>query len=162
MIRGRFLLGILLLLMLSLLWNFYVEVVAYDPFEGIEETGRDGDDLGGSSGALKYAWGREIEDKNLFSKSRKAETPAPQPVVEAEPEPPPKERPRLRLNGIIRDQFGEHVAYIQRGNSVLPPLRKGDRVDDLLVVDVKDRDVVLSWEGEEIKLSMAKVKTLKF
>lgn len=156
--------GILGGLMVTLLWDFYASVIAYDPLEAIAPEQVSAEEDAKAEAAYRYAWGKEIAEKNLFDRGRGfvnssvlLEAFEPEP----EPEAPRPERPLLRLNGIIRDRFGEHVAYIYRNNVLLPPLRRGDVAEDIVVTGITERDVTISWEGEEIKLTMAKIKTLK-
>lgn len=165
MMRRWFILGILMLVMVILLRNFYLEVVVYDPLkeiESAEKATKEGEKMAGA--VFEEVWGDEIHEKNLFSPMR-GHLPEPSQVlmvpkgVEADIKPP--ERPILSLKGIIRNQFGEYIAIIEKGNAKAMPLRKGDMLDDVLVVEIKEKVVELMWNNENIRLSMEKVKTLK-
>jgi|Deesub1362A_J573_1020465.scaffolds.fasta_scaffold00077_84 hypothetical protein len=147
--------------MVSLLWNFYQEVIVYNPIADIEKTERVLENRIGTVAAFKPAWGKEIIEKNLFSPLRGHEPPA-EPVepVEAVEIPPPK-RPELKLDGIILNQFGEYIAYIKKNHEKTVPLRKGDKFGDILVVDIKEREVELLWNGEKIILEMKTTRTLR-
>lgn len=161
MIRRWFILGILSFVMVSLLWNFYREVVVYNPIEDIEKTELIRKDKIRTRTAFRHAWGKEIVEKNPFSRLRKhSVTTLQEPVVGTEEPQPVKEPKRLvlKLSGIILNQFGEYVAYIQKGREAARPLRKGDVFDGILVVDIQQRAVELLWNGQEIRLSMEKMK----
>ena len=86
----------------------------------------------------------------------------PPPVVEeAPPEPeetPVLELPELKLNGIIINQYGEYVVYIRKARALLPALMKGDRYENLHVLDISQKSVDLLWDEQEIRLSMEKIK----
>lgn len=157
MTRRIVILTILAAVMLSLLWSFYREAMLYDPLKGIEQTASRKEERSQAHGETRYAWGKEIVEKNLFSPLRgklPLVPPAPKPEVEI----PVIEIPDLKLNGIIVNQFGEYVVYIQKDREMLPPLRKGDIFGDLSVLDVREKSVDLLWDGQEVRLTMEKMR----
>ncbi|MDP2168031.1 MAG: hypothetical protein Q8J64_06850 [Thermodesulfovibrionales bacterium] len=148
--------------MLTLMWNFYNEAIVYDPLGEIEKVEQASED--GSAKTLpsfKSAWGREISDKNLFSPARGSYVPPPPLPVAVPKAEDPKQRPVFGLRGIIRNQFGEYVALIEKDNARPVPLRKGDRLEDVLVVNLDERTATLLWNGEEIRLNLSKIRKLK-
>ena len=72
----------------------------------------------------------------------------------------PSERPHLVLKGIVSDIFGEYICYIEIDGAKAVPMRKGDKLDDIKVIDISSRNVVLKWNGETINLSNGTVKTI--
>lgn len=152
--------------MLSLMWFFYKDAVLYDPMKELDATeGSKGKKETKSDGKFERSWGKEIGEKNLFSKLRGKIPPPPPPpplapvlpLVKAEPEPKP-EKPTLSLKGILPDESGELVALVERNNAKAVALRRGDFLEDILVLNVKERSVDLRWLDETITLSMEKVK----
>ena len=67
----------------------------------------------------------------------------------------------MNLKGIILDQFGEYIAYIEKDKAKAVAARKGDRFDDVEVVDVQQKSVELKWNEENILLSLDRIKTIK-
>jgi hypothetical protein len=39
-------------------------------------------------------------------------------------------------------------------------MRKGDKIEDVELVDISDRKIVLQWNTEKINLTMDKIKTI--
>lgn len=150
----------LCLAVLVLSIDMYKEAIIYNPLKSIEISGREAANNGKKAlPVFEAAWGREIVDNNLFSSTRSPVQPKPQPQGKAA-EPPPK-RPDMNLKGIILDQFGEYVAYIEKDKVKAVPVRKGDRFDDVDVVDVQQKSVELRWNEENILLSLDRIKTIK-
>jgi len=72
----------------------------------------------------------------------------------------PSEMPHLVLKGIVSDTFGEYICYIEIDRAKAVPMRKGDKLDDIKVIDISSRNVVLKWHGETISLSNGAIKTI--
>lgn len=139
--------------------DMYKEAITYNPLKSIEISGREAANNGKKAlPVFEVAWGREITDNNLFSSTRSPVQLKPQPQGKAA-EPPKK--PEMSLKGIILDQFGEYVAYIEKDRVKAVPVRKGDRFDDVEVVDVQQKDVELKWNEEKILLSLDRIRTIK-
>jgi len=139
-------------------WKFYINALAYSPID--EETVKHAKikETALSKAAYAPAWGKEIQEKNLFSLTRTCLEPKPVPIMTAPVEPP--KRPELVLKGIVLDTFGDHVAYISINQAKAAPLRKGDKIEEIEVSDITDKKVVLKWYSENITMSIEKVKTL--
>lgn len=152
--------GFLCLAVLVLSVDMYKEAIIYNPLKSIEISGREAANNGKKAlPVFEAAWGREIVDNNLFSSTRSPVQPPPlQPQGKAA-EPP--KRPDMNLKGIILDQFGEYIAYIEKDKVKAVPVRKGDRFDDVEVVDVQQKSVELRWNEENILLSLDRIKTIK-
>lgn len=157
MIRKIFLLTLLSVVFLYMLWNFYADALRYDPLDIIEVKKAKPKKDRMTEAAYKQFWDNSIHEKNLFSPYRSYSEPKP---VSAVPPPPPPKKPELSLKGIIIDSFGEYVAYLEIDKAKAMPLRKGDKVDDIEIVDITERKVVLKWIAETINLNMEKIKTI--
>jgi len=72
----------------------------------------------------------------------------------------PPRRPELTLRGILRVPKGEYVAYMEIWKVTAIPIRKGDKFNDIEVVDISERKVVLQWMGEKIHMSIEHIKTV--
>lgn len=162
MIRKWFILGLLCIVVVILLRDLYKEVIAYNPLADIEFQVRENSaGTKQADAAVKTGWSREIIDNNLFGPSRT-------PIMPPPPKPPgpikpieiPK-RPDMSLKGIILDQFGDYVAYIEKDKSRPVQVRQGDRLDDVDVIEIKQKSVELRWNDETIFLSLDKIKTIK-
>jgi hypothetical protein len=162
MIRRWFILGILVLVMVSLLWNFYREVVVYHAMDAVKETQAEAKRAPKQAPQYSPAWDEGIINNNLFGKSRNYIAKQAPIIDEGEVETPAVELvpPDLNLNGIILDQYGEFVAFIQEGQGKPKRARKGDEIAGALVVDITAREVKLLWNDEEITLSMKKIQTV--
>jgi hypothetical protein len=148
--------------MVSLLWNFYREVVVYHPMDAATKTQTVSKKDRKQVPEYTPSWDTVMVDKNLFSKAR-GYVPTriePKPDDEERIETPPMIPPDLRLNGIILDQYGEFIAVIQVGNEKPKRARKGDVISEALVVDISTREVKLLWNDQEINLSMKKIQTV--
>jgi hypothetical protein len=147
--------------MVSLLWNFYREVVVYHPMDAVKETQAVTTQTPKLLPEYARAWDTAIVDNNLFSKNRGYVPPVVTPTPsESETVVAPLIPPDLQLNGIILDQYGEYVAFIQEGNDKPKKARKGDVISGALVVDITTREVKLLWNDQEIILSMKKIQTV--
>jgi hypothetical protein len=152
-------LSLMVMIFLYVSWNFYKEALSYNPLSGIPEKTRttDKDTTSISLLEFKTGWSKGILEKNLFSPSRTYIKP--KPISEFTIPPPPK-RPELVLKGIILDMFGEYVAYIEKDRAKAIPVRKGDSIEDVEVIEVTDRKTILKWNEETIELKMDKIKTI--
>jgi hypothetical protein len=139
-------------------WKFYVNAIAYDPLDEGAVKHATIKESALSKSVYAPAWGKEIHEKNLFSPTRTYKEPRPAPVMAAPVEPP--KRPDLVLKGIVLDTFGEFVAFIEINQAKAAPLRKGDKVEEVEVIDITEKKVVLKWYTETITMSIEKVKTL--
>jgi hypothetical protein len=167
MIRQWFILGVLFLLTALLFWDFVNKSLLYSPLTEIESIERAADGKAISEAAFKAAWGKEILEKNLFSPQRNAASVPKDTVPKETIEQPVLERklieapiPILSLSGIIENQFGELIAYIQKDKDEAVPLREGDRLGEFKVVEITDRSVQLLFRGEEIILTLSQIETL--
>lgn len=166
MIRQWFILGVLSLLAAGLFWDFLNKAALYSPLAEMESTEKSVDEKAVSEAAFKSAWGKEILENNLFSHQRIAGG-VPKDIKPVNQIDPITERitkpgriPILTLSGIIENQYGELVAYIQKDKDDAVPLRKGDRLDEFKVVEITDRSVQLLFRGEDIILKLTQIETL--
>lgn len=150
----------LCLAVLVLSVDMYKEAIIYNPLKSIEISGREAANNGKKAlQVFEAAWGKEIVENNLFSSTRSPVQPKPQ-LPQGKAAEPPK-RPDMKLKGIILDQFGEYVAYIEKDKAKAVAARKGDRLDDVDVLDVQQKSVELRWNEENILLSLERIKTIK-
>lgn len=164
MMRQGFIVVALAAVVAVLLWNFITGAVLYDPLDRIKAVEKDVTERAMSKEDFQAAWGPEIQERNLFSPQRGAPPPAPEPA-ELTPTPPeeilpPPVQPDFSLSGIIRNDFGELIAYVKVGQSEPVPVRQGDSIDDAEVVEVTDRTVRLRWNEENIDLSLTHIEEL--
>jgi len=159
MIRRWFILVLLFVVVLVLMIDFYNKVKSYNPLQEVEVNSRMGTtyDKQGLH-VFKTGWSKEILENNLFSPTRNPVLPKPQ--VQSKPADAPK-RPELSLKGIALDSFEEYVAYIEKDRAKAIAVRTGDRLDDVEVIEVKQKSVELKWNEEVIVLSLDKIKTIK-
>lgn len=161
MIRRWVILGFLCLVVAILLKDLYKEAIMYNPLQGIEAKGREAVSNGKElSPVFETGWGKEIAENNLFSPTRSPVQPKPPPQFQMKPVEPPK-RPDMNLKGVVCDQLGDFIAYIEKDRAKAVPVRKGDSLDDVEVIDIKEKSVELRWNEETISLSLEKVKTIK-
>ncbi|MEK7197229.1 MAG: hypothetical protein AAB151_06155 [Nitrospirota bacterium] len=152
----------LCLAVLVLSVDMYKEAIIYNPLKSIEISGREAANNGKKAlQVFEAAWGREIVDNNLFSSTRSPVQPKPQSQAQDKAAEQPPKRPDMNLKGIILDQFGEYIAYIEKDKAKAVAARKGDRFDDVEVVDVQQKSVELRWNEENIVLSLDRIKTIK-
>jgi hypothetical protein len=156
MIRQWAILTALSLLLAFLAWDFMHKVVLYDPFAEMgqilqaEAVSKDDEK------SYRWAWGRDIAGKNLFSQERgrkpKVEKPPEQITRPAPPRPEPL--PRLTLSGIIKNPDGSLTAYIKVGENPVTGVRMGDKVYGVTVEEIEERSVKLRWREREIMLKL--------
>jgi len=141
-------------------WNFYTGAIRYNPRSEVSKKRSAGKGVE-SLLFFKYstAWNQDIHEKNLFSPYRSYIEPKPVSSINVPPPPPPR-KPEMALKGIVLDLFGDFVAYMEIDKAKALPMRKGDKTEDIDVVDVSDRKVVLKWNNEIIELSVDKIKTI--
>lgn len=160
MIRKVFMLVIVIFLFIYIAWNFYAKALSYDPLSEMKiKQFRPRDAEITLLSKYNTAWTKEIYEKNLFSPYRSYIEQKAVPVSTMSVEPPQK-RPELALKGIVLDLFGDYIAYIEIDNSKPIPMRKGDRAEDIELVDISARKVVLKWDTEIINLGMDKIKAI--
>ncbi len=154
--------GFLCLVVLVLLRDFYKETIMYNPLQEIEVTVKKASNAVGQIPSVpEKGWSKEITEDNLFSPTRSPLLPKPpQSQLQMKLVEPPK-RPDMVLKGVVLDQFDEYVAYIEKDRARAVAARKGDRLDDVEVVDVKQKSVDLKWNDETISLTLDKIKTIK-
>jgi len=162
MIRKIFMLAVVALLFLYTAWNFYFGAFSYDPMS--EVTSRKGkllQSVAPLSLKNRAGWTEAIYEKNIFSPNRTYREPKPvvaAPIAPVYVEPP--RQPELLLKGIVLDTFGDYVAYIEIDKGKAAPMRKGDKLEGVEVLDITDRQVVLQWNDKAINLSVDKIKTI--
>lgn len=168
MIHRKAVIGILVLLLLALVWEFRTDVLLYNPVA----TAVKDDDLQAEAEkekeSFESAWGPEILDRDLFSSVR-GHVPEQRPVdasamldaQPSEPEVPPAPMPIIKLSGIINSPDGQWVAYIQVGDAPSVGVRKGDMVNNVLVSEVLQRRVVLIWNTQRVELALTNRSILK-
>lgn len=145
-------------LFMYMLVYFIADAILYDPFSGSAEK-----EFKPKQNDLAWlrpyapAWKSIIFEKNLFSPSRSYMSPV---VQRTAPDIPPPARPEIVLKGIIIDAFGDYVAYVSIDKQKAAPMRKGDKIEDVELVDISDRNIVLQWNTEKINLTMDKIKTI--
>lgn len=165
MIRRWFLLGLLCLAVFALFKNMYKEAIMYNPMDGIQADSRatikDGDH---ASPVFEAAWSKEIIDNNLFNPTRTPFQPQLPPHVKSQADIKAVElpkRPDLQLKGVVLDQSEDLIAYIEKDRAKAVPVRKGDKLDDVEVIDVQQKSVELKWNEEIISLTLERIKTIK-
>ncbi|MBI5638899.1 MAG: hypothetical protein HZA17_00590 [Nitrospirae bacterium] len=161
MIRRGVMLTVIIFLFVFTCWNFYTKALRYEPLSGVAAN-KQGRKEAVSSLSAKYqpAWGKEIHDRNLFNPSRSYREPKSSGSAEALlPLEPPK-KPELVLKGIILDTFGEYVAYLEIDKAKAIAMRRGDKTDNIELVDISGRKTVLKWNDELIELTIDKIKTI--
>ncbi len=158
MIRKIIMLSMITVLFVYVLAYFITDAMLYDPFSGSvpKEFKPEQDDF---AMILPYApaWNSMIYEKNLFSPSRSYMRSV---IPRKTPDIPPPARPEIALKGIIIDAFGDYVAYVTIDRQKAVPMRKGDKIEDVELVDISDRKIVLQWNTEKINLTMDKIKTI--
>jgi hypothetical protein len=162
MIRKIFMLLVVIFLFLYVAWNFYAKALSYDPLDGVSydsDRKKDKSELSLFS-TYEPAWSKEIYEKNLFSPHRSFREPEPIPVAVKVPVVVPPRRPEMVLKGIVLDTFGDLVAFIEIDKKRPIPMRKGDKAEDIELIDISEREVVLKWNTQKINLNMSKIKTI--
>ncbi|GAB4484861.1 MAG: hypothetical protein OHK006_09920 [Thermodesulfovibrionales bacterium] len=161
MIRKLAMVAAMALLFAYTAWNFYDEVIRQPAGPG-----GPGERRAAEGRTLKVrksdgAWSAAIHEKNLFSPDRTYVEPKPIPIVVPKPVEPPPKRPEVVLKGIVLDTFGDYIGYIEIDQAKPTPVRKGDKVEEIEVLDVQEKKVVLQWKTEQMTLSMDKIKTIR-
>lgn len=100
-----------------------------------------------------------LAEKNLFHPERRFVDKASQAGDQASLAPPAV-MPALVLKGVVQDTGGEFAAYVSIDGKKAQPLRVGDRIDDIKVVAITATDVTLKWFATDVKLTLAKVKSM--
>lgn len=160
MIRKVSLLSVAGAIFLYTAWLFYQDAIVYDP---LHAAGMKKQKLsGGPVPSLRYrrGWVSAITEKNLFSPARMYREPKPVKAVQQTPPPEPPRKPDVSLKGVILDSYGEYVAFVEIDRAKAVPMRKGDKTENLELVDISDRQVVLQWNDEKMTFTLDKVKTI--
>lgn len=164
MIRRGCIAGISVLLLLFSVWSFYSRGLRHDPYAELSAAKvkqKPGAAAGQASApvAFRPGWTADIHERNLFSPSRTYREPKPVAAGPLIPVEPPK-RPEILLKGVILDSFGEYVAYIEVDKGKPVPMRKGDKTENIELIDISGRKAVLKWNNETMNLSLDKIKTI--
>ncbi len=158
MIRKIIMLSMITVLFVYVLAYFITDAMLYDPFSGSvpKEFKPEQDDFA-MIPPYAPAWNSMIYEKNLFSPSRSYMRSV---IPRKTPDIPPPARPEIALKGIIIDAFGDYIAYVTIDRQKAVPMRKGDKIEDVELVDISGRKIVLQWNTEKINLTMDKIKTI--
>jgi hypothetical protein len=159
MTRKSGMLAVVLFLFLYTAWDFYAGAVRYDPLADVSTVKRRMQAVEISVPKYSPAWGKAILEKNLFSSSRGYVEPKPV-APPPPPPPPPPVKPNMDLEGIVLDPEGEYVAFISFDKAGAVAMRKGDSISDVELVDINEMSVVVKWNGENITLSLNRIKTI--
>lgn len=100
-----------------------------------------------------------LVQKNLFHPERRFVEKAAQ-GADQSALAPPAVMPALLLKGVVQDAGGEFIAYVSIDGKKAQPLRVGDRIDDIKVIGITATDVTLKWFSTDVKLTLAKVKSM--
>ncbi|TAN41352.1 MAG: hypothetical protein EPN25_05120 [Nitrospirae bacterium] len=149
------------LLFLAASGNFYYKALQHDPLAEVSvKKARLSVPEKSLPAAYKPAWSPVIHEKNLFSPNRTYKEPKPVLTAEQLKAIEPPKRPELALKGVVQDSFNEYVAYIEIGKAKALPMRKGDKTENLELIDISGRKAVLKWNDEMITLNLDKIKTI--
>jgi hypothetical protein len=159
MTRKAGMLAVVLALFLYTAWDFYAGAVRYDPLTDVSLKKSKTRPLEVSAPKYSPSWGTAIYEKNLFSPSRGYVEPKPA-VAPPPPPPPPPVKPEMDLQGIVLDAHGEYIAFISFNKGRVIPMRKGDNINDVEIVDINEMSVVVKWNGENITLSLNRIRTI--
>jgi hypothetical protein len=155
------LLGSAFLVFLFTLSDFYYEALTYDPMSVVSEKKSRSRETESALSRYSPGWSRDITGKNLFNPSRSGPKPPPPPSPPPPPPPPPPpKRPEVLLKGIVSNASGEYVSYIEIDKGKAVPMRKGEKLGEIEVVELSERKIVLQWKSERIVLSMENIRTI--
>jgi hypothetical protein len=152
-------LALVLFLFIYTAWDFYAGALQYNPLANLSVKKTKTQAFEISAPKYSPSWGAVIYEKNLFSPARGYVAPKPY-VPPPPPPPPPPVKPDMDLQGIVLDPDGEYVAYISFNKAKAVPAMKGDEINDVEVVDINEMAVMLKWNGENITLSLNRIKTI--
>ena len=158
MILRGIIIAIVSLIFLMSSIKFYKNVIKYKPvkieYKSSEKKQRGETDLR----VKEVAWDKDITDKNIFSPERSFSLRS---EAKAEKEEPlaTSVAPELTLKGIVLNQYNEYVAYIKKDNEKTMAVREGEQIDNIKVLKVRERGVVLEWKGQKMRLSLRSAKT---
>lgn len=164
MIRQVCTLSIAGLLLLFSVWNFYSKGLMHDPYTALltgKTKQKAPEAVASAPPAFAPGWTAELHEKNLFSPTRTYREPKPVAPASLKPVEPPPKRPEVALKGVILDSFGEYVAYIEIDKAKPVPMRKGDKADNIELIEISGRTAVLKWNSEIMNLSLDKIKTIE-
>jgi hypothetical protein len=159
MTRKAGMLAVVIFLFVYTAWDFYTGAVRYDPLANLTFTKPRTQTLEISAPKYKPSWGKVIYEKNLFSPARDYAAPKPY-VPPPSPPPPPPVKPQMDLTGIVLDPEGNYIAYVSIDRAKATPMRKGDKIGDVELMDINERSVVVQWNRENITLSLNRIKTI--
>ncbi len=92
--------------------------------------------------------------KRLFIPESARKMPEEDLKVVAPPPPPQIEKvPEMVLRGILRHDDGSYTAFIEIDKVVIP-LRKGEGIDNISVLDITERRVSIKWKEQRLELSL--------
>lgn len=159
-------------LLALLMWDFVGKAFFYDPLAQLApQQEQDETELRDETPLYEQAWGADIVKKNLFSETRTSRNSAPSPINKSQTtsmpvaplqqEQPTEVRPRVKLSGIIKNQFGEYVVFLQFDNESTMGARAGETVMGLKVVEIEKRKVTLKWKDSTFELSMSGQSLIK-
>lgn len=159
-------------LLILLLWDFASNALFYHPLEKHVSLQKNDDaQTMGETPQHETSWGTAIVEKNLFSETRtsRSATTTPdyesratsEPVASMQQEQLTEVRPNVKLSGIIKNQFGEYIVYLQVASDAPVGLRRGESLMDLKVVDIEKRKVTLKWKDSTFELSMSGQSLIK-
>ena len=158
---------VIIIIMLAVLgfegWVFVNDALLYDPLEGFSTKGASSIVNSTHGGGIVNSWGDEILSGNLFSQDRAFNKPKSDATSQSLPPIalPPPEKPKIDLNGTILNQHNEYVAYIVINKGAMMQVRKGDAVDDLSIIDIRERALDIAWNNEVIKLELKNIMPIK-
>jgi hypothetical protein len=157
--RKAGMLAVVVFLFLFTAWDFYTGALRYDPLANVSLRKPRMQSMEISAPKYQLSWDKVIYEKNLFSPARGYVEPKPF-VPPLSPPPPPPVKPQMDLTGIVLDPYGDYIAYISIDRAKAVPMRKGDRIGDVEVVDINEMSVVVQWNRENITLSLNRIKTI--
>ncbi len=157
MIRKIVVLFAVFFLFLYAVWNYYTQALLPDPLARTRaDRPRRQVHLPGAVTRYRPAWGKVISENNLVSPERTYRVRKAVAAVAAVPE----KKPEFVLRGIVLDSYGDYVAYLEIDKSKPVAVRKGDKIENTEILDVSARQAVLKWNGENIDLSLERIKTI--
>ncbi|MDA8169758.1 MAG: hypothetical protein M0Z59_08715 [Nitrospiraceae bacterium] len=148
--------------MVILVANLLKETVFYDPLgDAAGEKRKEGVRQEKAIAGFQPGWNADIEGRDLFSKER-GHVPPPPPTpkeIQAMQKQALPPRPDFSLKGVI-DENGKQLAIIEDSKGGRFVVKPGDVVENARLVSVGEKSAVLRWMGEDIDLSMERVKAI--
>lgn len=134
------------------LWRFIDSAIYYEPSWSYE-TGKsvEGDQMNDKKDSDNIRNLSDDDMRKIFVSRRYTEMPEHDLQVIA---PPPPERiPEMVLKGIIKHDDGTYTAFIEIDKVVIP-LRKGEGIDNISVIDITERRISIKWKDQQLQLSL--------